>query len=130
MRTFDPCLIKRIGIAVEMADGEQIMFYIESPGTEIQIENRNETQQVFVGNITRTLITDSTTEITISGIRGYQMHTRAPESTAQSIDRIHEITGGNPDDYRLTDQPSDSHDRNEPTPHGKPLHEKRPRADR
>ena len=62
MRTFDPCLIKRIGIAVEMADGEQIMFYTESPGTEIQIENRNETQQVFVGNITRTLITDSTTE--------------------------------------------------------------------
>lgn len=100
MSTYDPRLIKRIGLAVEMADGEQIMFYTGSPGTEIQIENQNETQQVFVGNITRALITDSTTEITISGIRGYQMHTRAPESTAQSIDRIHEITGGNPDDYR------------------------------
>lgn len=100
MSIYDPRLIKRIGLAVEMADGEQIMFYAESPGTEIQIENQTEVERVFDGHMCRPVLVDSQTEITISGIRGYQMHTHAPESTAQSIDRIHEITGGNPDDYR------------------------------
>ena len=100
MSAFDPRLIKRIGIAVEMADGEQIMFYTESPGTEIQIETNTEFERLYDGMIFRPVPIDQQIEITISGIRGYQRHTRAPESTAQSIDRIHEITGGNPDDYR------------------------------
>lgn len=100
MSTFDPRLIKRIGIAVEMGDGEQIMLYSESPGAEIRIETNTEFERLYDGMIVRPMTIDQQTEITISGIRGYQMHTRAPESTAQSIDRIHEITGGNPDDYR------------------------------
>lgn len=100
MSTFDPRYIKRIGLAVEMADGEQIMFYTESPGTEIQIETNTEFERFYDGMIIRPMPIYQQTEITISGIRGYQMHKRAPESTAQSIDRIHEITGGNPDDYR------------------------------
>lgn len=93
----DPRYIKRIGLAVEMADGEQIMFYTESPGAEIQIETNTEFESFYDGMIVRPMPIDQQTKITI---RGYQIHTRAPESTAQSIDRIHEITGGNPDDYR------------------------------
>lgn len=100
MSAFDPRLIKRIGLAVEMADGEQIMLYTESPGAEIQIDHQVEIEHSFDGSMYRPSPLGSQTEITISGIHGYQLHTRAPESTAQSIDRIHEITGGNPDDYR------------------------------
>ncbi|MGP9490068.1 hypothetical protein CIK76_04955 [Glutamicibacter sp. BW80] len=96
----DPRRIKRIGLAVEMEDGEQIMFYTESPTAEIQFETNTEFKRWHDGMIVRPMPIDRQTEITISGIRGYKMHSRAPESTARAIDRIHEITGGNPDDYR------------------------------
>lgn len=95
MSIYDPRLIKRIGIAVEMADGEQIMFYTESPGTEIQIETNTEFERLYDGMIVRPMPIGQQTEITISGIRGYQMHTRAPESTAKAIENIKAITGEN-----------------------------------
>lgn len=95
---FDPRHIKRIGIAVELEDGELVTFYADSPGAEMHVEKHVETERYFHGAETRLVIADTSTDITITGLRQLSLNTRALEATAQAIENTKEITGDNPDD--------------------------------
>lgn len=100
MSAFEPRHIKRIGIAVELEDGELVTFYADSPGAEMQVEKRVETERYYHGAETRLVIADTSTDITITGLRQLSLNTRALEATAQAIENTKQITGDNPNDYR------------------------------
>lgn len=95
MANFEPRRIRRIGLAVEMENGELIMFYSESPGVEMQVETNVDTERSYRGADTRLAVVDSSTDITITGIRELNVATRAIEATGQAIENAKEITRGN-----------------------------------
>ncbi|MGP5389853.1 hypothetical protein [Glutamicibacter arilaitensis] len=95
MSAFEPQRIRRIGVAVEMESGELMTFYSETPCAEMQVETHVETARFREGPETRVLIVDSSTDITITGIRELNVTTRAIEATAQAIENAKAITEGN-----------------------------------
>ncbi|MGP5525076.1 hypothetical protein ACTXM3_17625 [Glutamicibacter arilaitensis] len=95
MSAFEPQRIRRIGVAVEMESGELVTFYADSPGAEMQVEKHVETERYYHGADTRLVITDTSTDITISGLRQLSLNTRAIEATAQAIEKAKAITEGN-----------------------------------
>lgn len=92
MSDFEPRLIRRIGVAVEMADGELMTFYSDSPTAEMQVETHIETERLYHRADTRIAIVDHSTDITITGIRQLNVSTRAIEATAQAIENAKAIT--------------------------------------
>lgn len=94
MSDFEPRLIRRIGVAVELEDGELVTFYADSPGAEMQVEKHVETERYYHGAETRLVITDTSTDITISGLRQLSLNTRALEATAQAIENAKAIAEG------------------------------------
>lgn len=94
MSTFEPRLVRRIGVVVEMGDGELITIYSDSPTVEMQVETRIETERLYRGADTRLAIVDQTTDITITGIQQLNVSTRATEATAQAIENAKAITEG------------------------------------
>lgn len=90
----EPQPIRRLGVVVEMANGELFTLHTDCPGAEILIETETESETIRSGgwNVVR-VITNSITDITITGIRQFHVNTN-PESATQAIDYTKQITKG------------------------------------
>ena len=97
---FEPRRIKRIGIAVEMEDGERFMLFSDSPGIEVELERDTEYATTFGSGTPRPIFTDRT--LTVRHLNSYTISTSEPhiehslDSTRNAIENAKKIAGGNP----------------------------------
>lgn len=75
MTSFDwqnqlPPRIRRIGLAIEMDDGEIVQVYTDQAGDAVvEFDYHNDTDHFQHGSLTRTIITDRWLDIHITGLR-------------------------------------------------------------
>lgn len=101
MPTFEPRRIRRIGLAVEMENGETIMLYSDAPGIEISIDTQYEFDRVFHGIKFGPEFESRDTTITLHHVNQYTMQTKDAVRTDKAIQGIRKaITGGNPNENR------------------------------
>lgn len=90
----EPKPIRRIGVVVEMANGQLFTLHADCPGAEILIETETESETIRGGGGEAIRVTtSSTTDITVTGIRQFDVNTN-PEQASQAIAYTKLITKG------------------------------------
>lgn len=85
----NPKIIKRIGIAVEFADGSRAMVYSDDDAAQVEVETVREYEELFCLPQSMSAITGSRTSITISDLGRYSIHhSPAPDVTAGAVEGI------------------------------------------
>lgn len=71
MSTFDPAKIRRVGVAIELQDGQRVIIYSDDPRAEVEIKTTYEEPARFHGDqgeVTRMASGSRSSEITISNL--------------------------------------------------------------
>lgn len=90
MSTFEPSEIKRVGIAVELQDGQRIMIYSDDPKAEVNIDTTHSEPVTYwhSGEELKIRTSPSNTDITITGLSRFVVQHVSDAAIDKAIETV------------------------------------------